>query len=153
MDYLAGFGLAVIVSLTPYISPVIEIGHVRTPIEIKHEKLEYKPFKTASLKVALVDESKPKSSSGGIIDHAAWEKIGLCESTNNYKAINPAGYFGRWQFNQVTWDSNAAAMGRDDLVGVRPDKASPKDQDDVRTELFSRRGYQPWECAYKLGIK
>jgi len=78
--------------------------------------------------------------------------IKQCESGGNYRAVNPAGYYGAYQFNQGTWNSTAGSAGRKDLVGVRPDKASPSDQDAMARKLHSLRGWQPWSCAYHVGL-
>jgi len=67
------------------------------------------------------------------------------ESNGNYGAVSPGGtYRGAWQFDQRTWDSNAAASGRGDLVGVDPATAAPGDQDALAHDLYQRRGNQPW---------
>ena len=67
------------------------------------------------------------------------------ESHGNYGAVSPGGtYRGAWQFDQSTWDSNAAASGRPDLVGVDPATAQPGDQDAIAHDLYQRRGNQPW---------
>jgi two-component system chemotaxis response regulator CheB len=67
------------------------------------------------------------------------------ESDGNYGAVSPGGtYRGAWQFDQTTWDSNSAASGRGDLVGVDPATAVPGDQDAIAHELYQRRGNQPW---------
>ncbi len=67
------------------------------------------------------------------------------ESTGNYNAVSPGGtYRGAYQFDQRTWDSNAAASGRHDLVGIDPANASQADQDQMARDLYARRGNQPW---------
>jgi hypothetical protein len=67
------------------------------------------------------------------------------ESTGNYGAVSPGGtYRGAYQFDQRTWDSNASASGRGDLVGVDPARAAASDQDQMARDLYSRRGNQPW---------
>ena len=67
------------------------------------------------------------------------------ESDGNYGAVSPGGtYRGAWQFDQSTWDSNSAASGRDDLVGIDPATASPGDQDQIAGVLYQSRGNQPW---------
>ncbi len=67
------------------------------------------------------------------------------ESTGNYNAVSPGGtYRGAYQFDQRTWDSNAATSGRHDLVGIDPANASTADQDQMARDLYARRGNQPW---------
>lgn len=67
------------------------------------------------------------------------------ESGGNYGAVSSSGtYRGAWQFDQQTWDSNAAASGRDDLVGQDPAAVDPGSQDQVAAATYSARGSQPW---------
>jgi len=67
------------------------------------------------------------------------------ESGGNYQAYNPAGpYMGAYQFLQATWDGAANHIGRTNLIGVRPDQASPYDQDDVAWGLYQWQGAGPW---------
>jgi Transglycosylase-like domain len=67
------------------------------------------------------------------------------ESHGNYGAVSPGGtYRGAWQFDQTTWDSNASASGRADLVGADPATAASSDQDSIAHDLYQRRGNQPW---------
>jgi hypothetical protein len=79
-------------------------------------------------------------------DFACFKECTLdIESDGNYGAISPGGtYRGAWQFDQPTWDSNSAASGRHDLVGVDPATAAPSDQDAIAHDLYQRRGNQPW---------
>lgn len=67
------------------------------------------------------------------------------ESHGNYTDASANGtYRGAWQFNQSTWDSNAAASGRTDLVGQDPAAVAPGDQDSVAQATYQARGSQPW---------
>lgn len=114
----------------------------------KYQSVKLKTKKAASViaKPVTIKAASKASLSGG------FALIRKCESTNNYAAVNPAGYYGAYQFNQGTWNSTAQAAGRSDLVGVRPDKANPSDQDAMAKKLHSLRGWQPWGCAYKVGL-
>jgi len=158
---IIGVGLALVVSLAPVevSKPVDTVDVVDVSVDIgtavgsgglemntDRTEITVEPYPFAELAVPIKVEQVQTTGS------AMWQAIGNCESGNNYRAVNPAGYYGRWQFNQQTWNGNALAAGRSDLVGVRPDQASPADQDLVRDELHSRRGLQPWECASKLGF-
>jgi hypothetical protein len=89
------------------------------------------------------------SSSGGSRcagDFVCFKECTLpIESDGDYGAVSPDGtYRGAWQFDRPTWDSNAAASGRGDLVGVDPATAAPGDQDAIAHDLYQRRGNQPW---------
>ncbi len=48
-----------------------------------------------------------------------------CESGGDYTAVNPAGYYGAYQFDQSTWDAYAPAG----YQGVNPAEAPPAVQD------------------------
>jgi hypothetical protein len=89
------------------------------------------------------------SSSGGSRcagDFACFKECTLpIESNGDYGAVSSGGtYRGAWQFDQPTWDSNAAASDRPDLVGVDPATVAPGDQDAIAHDLYQRRGNQPW---------
>ncbi len=74
-----------------------------------------------------------------------WAQLRMCEASGSYTIVNPSGkYHGAYQFGVATWDGLAASMGRTDLVGVLPSKASPADQDAMALELWNRRGSSPW---------
>jgi hypothetical protein len=81
-----------------------------------------------------------------------WHALRMCESSNNYQAISANRlYYGAYQFYQGTWDNTARLAGRGDLVGVRPDQASPADQDAMAQSLYQRRGDRPWpHCGVHL---
>jgi len=48
-----------------------------------------------------------------------------CESGGDYSAVNPAGYYGAYQFDQGTWDAYAPSG----YQGVNPAEAPPEVQD------------------------
>jgi hypothetical protein len=78
-----------------------------------------------------------------------WECFKACtidhESGGAYGAQSSNGtYRGAYQFDQRTWDSNAAASGRPDLVGQDPAGASAGDQDQIAHDTYQRRGKAPW---------
>jgi hypothetical protein len=109
----------------------------------------------AQRREALADYLRGRSSGGGSSaagrsrcagDFGCFKECTLdIESDGNYGAISPGGtYRGAWQFDQPTWDSNSAASGRGDLVGVDPATAGPGDQDSIAYDLYQRRGNQPW---------
>ena len=67
------------------------------------------------------------------------------ESSGNYSVVNPAGpYLGAYQFLQSTWNATANHAGRNELVGVPPNVATPYDQDDLAWALYQWRGAGPW---------
>ena len=66
------------------------------------------------------------------------------ESRGIYTAVNPAGYYGAYQFAPGTWNATASHAGRPGLIGVRPDRAAPWDQDDLAWTLYQWQGMGPW---------
>jgi hypothetical protein len=56
---------------------------------------------------------------------AASSATAQCESGGDYTAVNPAGYYGAYQFDQSTWDAYAPS----DYAGVNPAEAPPAVQD------------------------
>ena len=66
------------------------------------------------------------------------------ESHGIYTAVNPGGYYGAYQFGPQTWNITASHAGRPDLIGVRPDHASPYDQDEIAWVLYQWQGKAPW---------
>lgn len=78
-----------------------------------------------------------------------------CETHGNYQANTGNGFYGAYQFMIPTWDSIARLSGRTDLVGVRPDKASPADQDAMviaNTKATAGLSTQHPGCYAKLGL-
>jgi muramidase (phage lysozyme) len=67
------------------------------------------------------------------------------ESRGQYDVVNTSsGAAGAYQFMPGTWNTNAAAAGRPDLVGVNPANASPADQDAMAQHLLATQGLGPW---------
>ncbi len=70
------------------------------------------------------------------------------ESRGDYGAVDPSGQFmGAYQIYQGGWDAVARSMGRTDLVGRRPNTASPADQDAVALAMLRMYGRSPWGGA------
>jgi resuscitation-promoting factor RpfA len=75
-----------------------------------------------------------------------WAKLRHCESSGSYTVVaGHGGYYGAYQFDLSTWRS----------VGGRgyPHQASPREQDHRALYLYRMRGWQPWSCARKLGLR
>jgi peptidoglycan hydrolase CwlO-like protein len=91
--------------------------------------------------------SSATSTSSGVYPHHD-DPFLVCtrmrESTNNYAAVSPAGYYGAYQFLPSTWDVTAIRAGRNDLVGVLPSHASEYDQDELAWTLYLWQGKTPW---------
>lgn len=82
----------------------------------------------------------PESAfSGGSIagvSMATLEAIAACESGGDPTAVNPAGYYGKYQFDLGTWAS-VGGTGN-------PAEASEEEQDYRAALLYSRAGSSPW---------
>lgn len=80
----------------------------------------------------------------------------VCESGGAYDRNSGNGFYGAYQFMISTWDRIAPKAGRPDLAGVRPDLASPADQDMMivmNTKLSSGGlATQNPGCYKKLGL-
>lgn len=67
------------------------------------------------------------------------------DTAGGYQAVDGTGtHRGAYQFRQTTWDATASHAGRPDLVGVRPDLASPADQDAMALHLYQWEGNKHW---------
>jgi hypothetical protein len=75
-------------------------------------------------------------------------KLRSCEGA--YTSNTGNGYYGAYQFNLGTWQTNSPPG----FEGIRPDQAPPVIQDQAATNLYKRRGWQPWPaCSNKLGLQ
>lgn len=83
------------------------------------------------------------SRSGDRVTGLNWAALARCESGGNPHAVNPAGYYGLYQFSRSTWRS----VGGHGL----PSQASRQEQT-VRAEILYRRsGSGPWPaCGHHL---
>jgi uncharacterized protein YabE (DUF348 family) len=85
------------------------------------------------------------SSGGGSVagaDGLNWAALAKCESGGNPKAVNPAGYYGLYQFSPATW----RAVGGSGL----PTSASPAEQLYRAKLLYSKAGSGQWGCGSHL---
>lgn len=80
----------------------------------------------------------------------------MCEAGGRYDRNSGNGFYGAYQFMISTWNRVAPKVGRPDLVGVRPDQASPADQDFmvIANAKLSSGGFatQHPGCYKKLGL-
>lgn len=73
-----------------------------------------------------------------------WYQLRMCESSNRYDINTGNGYYGAYQFDLPTWRS-VGGEGR-------PDQASASEQDYRALLLYRKRGWNPWVCAYLVGL-
>lgn len=74
--------------------------------------------------------------------HLNWRALANCESSGNPHAVNPAGYYGLYQFSIGTWHSVGGK-------GV-PSHASPAEQTYRAQRLYAQRGRSPWPACGRL---
>ncbi|WP_285757746.1 resuscitation-promoting factor [Nocardiopsis ansamitocini] len=83
---------------------------------------------------------------GGPADSLNWAGLAQCESTGNAGAVNPAGYYGLYQFSLPTWSSTGG-------TGL-PSEASPDEQTMRAKKLYDMVGgnwQSQWpECGVHL---
>lgn len=75
-------------------------------------------------------------------DGLNWGALAGCESGGNPRAVNPAGYYGLYQFNVATWGSVGGS-------GM-PHQASAGEQTYRAKLLYSSRGRSPWPTCGRL---
>ncbi|MDR7253912.1 hypothetical protein J2X46_002902 [Nocardioides sp. BE266] len=83
---------------------------------------------------------KPYSVPGA--DGLNWGALANCESGGNPNAVNPAGYYGLYQFDTGTWHS----VGGSGL----PTSASAAEQTYRAKLLYQQRGRSPWPNCGRL---
>ena len=92
---------------------------------------------------ASSDSGSVPSSGGGAVDSLNWPALARCESGGNPRAVNPAGYYGLYQFSLGTWRSVGGSGN--------PINASPAEQTARAKILYKRSGASPWPvCGRKL---
>ena len=75
-------------------------------------------------------------------DGLNWSALAGCESGGNPRAVNPAGYYGLYQFNVATWRSVGGS-------GM-PHLASADEQTYRAKLLYASRGRSPWPTCGRL---
>ncbi|MFI0351438.1 transglycosylase family protein [Actinomadura sp. 9N407] len=93
------------------------------------EKIKRKP-------VATILAVGPKSAGSGSAASLNWAGLAQCESGGNPKAVNPAGYYGLYQFSMQTWGS-VGGKGR-------PSDASPGEQT-YRAQMLYNKVNGRWQ--------
>ncbi|XVQ12506.1 transglycosylase family protein [Spirillospora sp. CA-255316] len=86
--------------------------------------------------VAAIVAVGPKGGSTGAAARLNWPGLAQCESGGNPKAVNPAGYYGLYQFSMQTWGS-VGGTGR-------PSDASPEEQT-YRAQLLYNKVNGRWQ--------
>ena len=107
------------------------------------------PAKYRVVKRKLVKDPRPRRVLVGRKAYAVtgadglnWGALASCESGGNPKAVNPAGYYGLYQFDLGTWRSVGGS-------GV-PTAASAGEQTYRAKLLYKQRGRSPWPNCGRL---
>jgi len=85
---------------------------------------------------ATRSERRGTSSGGSVSMSRAWRQVAECESGGNPRAVNPAGYYGLFQFDRRTWRSVGGSGN--------PANASASEQLMRAKRLYAQRGASPW---------
>lgn len=104
-------------------------GKTRKVAKVLAQKVKRKP-------VARILAVGPKSAGSGAAAGLNWRGLAKCESGNNPKAVNPAGYYGLYQFSMATWQS-VGGKGR-------PSAASAGEQT-YRAQLLYKKVNGRWQ--------
>ena len=86
--------------------------------------------------------AKPKPTVAPAADGLNWAALAKCESGGNPKAVNPAGYYGLYQFSLSTW-SSVGGSGN-------PVDAPAAEQTARAQTLYARGGAGQWGCGKHL---
>ena len=106
------------------------------PKRVTTKKVETRKVRKTERKVRS-SRSEDRSSAGGRANlSGAWAKVANCESSGNPRAVNPAGYYGLFQFDRQTWRSVGGSGS--------PAKASAAEQLMRAKKLYAQRGASPW---------
>jgi uncharacterized protein YabE (DUF348 family) len=131
--------------------PVSKVVVTGTKARPAPEPVAAKATSSSSSSSSSSSKSSSSSSSGSSSSGSSaslsgvWAKLAACESGGNPKAVNPAGYYGLYQFTVGTWQS----LGGSGL----PTDASAATQTALAQKLQARSGWGQWPaCAAKLGL-
>jgi resuscitation-promoting factor RpfB len=87
-------------------------------------------------------KERPYSAPATGAEGLNWAALAQCESGGNPRAVNPAGYYGLYQFALSTWYSVGGSGN--------PIDASPEEQTYRAQVLYSRSGAGPWPVCGPL---
>lgn len=111
-------------------------------VRVRHWTRNGEPLRVDSVR-SVVREPQPRRVLLGVrartvpgTGHLNWAALARCESGGNPHAVNPAGYYGLYQFSIGTWHGVGGQ-------GI-PSQASPAEQTYRAQILYSRSGRSPW---------
>jgi len=98
---------------------------------------------TGPLALAGTAVAAPAASSG------TWDRLAMCESTQNWQADTGNGFKGGLQFTDSTWEEFGGTE-----YAASPDEASREEQIAVAREVQSEQGWNAWPtCSEELGLQ
>ena len=77
--------------------------------------------------------------------HLNWGALARCESGGNPNAVNPAGYYGLYQFSIPTWQGVGGSGN--------PTQASSGEQTYRAQKLYAAQGRSPWPQLRSLPLR
>jgi resuscitation-promoting factor RpfA len=81
--------------------------------------------------------------------NATWDRLAMCESTQNWDADTGNGFKGGLQFTDSTWSRFGGERYADS-----PDGASREQQIAVAKRVQDEQGWNAWPtCSEKLGLR
>ncbi|MDT7656060.1 MAG: resuscitation-promoting factor RpfB [Pseudonocardiales bacterium] len=93
--------------------------------------------------VAVGTQPKPAATEvSASADGLNWAALAKCESGGNPRAVNPAGYYGLYQFSLSTW---ASVGGSGNPIDASADEQTARAQ-----ALYARSGAGQWGCGKHL---
>ncbi|GAA4092836.1 MULTISPECIES: transglycosylase family protein [Actinomadura] len=130
-------------SLAPYSEKVLRKGRPG----LKVVQTAYVKRRGKKVKIVLAQKVKrkpvaqilgvgPKPGGVGSAARLNWAALAKCESGGNPKAVNPAGYYGLYQFSMQTWTSVGGSG--------KPSDASPAEQT-YRAQLLYNKVNGRWQ--------
>lgn len=87
-------------------------------------------------------QPQPQPELSPTADGLNWAALAQCESSGNPRAVNPAGYYGLYQFSLSTWRSVGGSGN--------PVDASPAEQTARAQTLYNKAGAGQWGCGRYL---
>ena len=98
---------------------------------------------TGPLAIAGTAVAAPAASSG------TWDRLAMCESTQNWDADTGNGFKGGLQFTDSTWEEFGGEQ-----YAESPDEASRSEQIAVARMVQEEQGWNAWPtCSEELGLQ
>ena len=123
----------------PGVRKVVKLKTLHNGEQVRSKVVKRKLVRDPRPRRVLVGR-KPFSVAGA--DGLNWGALANCESGGNPHAVNPAGYYGLYQFDVGTWRS----VGGSGL----PTSASAGEQTYRAKLLYQQRGRSPWPNCGRL---